>query len=148
MRGAAVFEDRALIRFEAEDAAEVMQRRQFVRVQAPRPIALAAGEEPDAAAEPGAGEAPIGAHTIDLSGGGMLISGAHELAEGDTVRFSMTLGHGETPIAGMARVVRVRDDGRRALTFEQIDERDRQRLIRYIFECMRTARAKTRGDLM
>ena len=40
----------------------------------------------------------------------------------------------------------VRDDGKRALVFEALDEEDRQRLIRFVFECMRTARARTRGD--
>jgi c-di-GMP-binding flagellar brake protein YcgR len=30
--------------------------------------------------------------------------------------------------------------------FDQIAEHDRQRLIRFVFECMRTARARTRGD--
>jgi c-di-GMP-binding flagellar brake protein YcgR len=43
-------------------------------------------------------------------------------------------------------VVRIREDEKRALVFEQINEHDRERLIRFVFECMRTARARTRGD--
>jgi c-di-GMP-binding flagellar brake protein YcgR len=58
----------------------------------------------------------------------------------------MQLGPRGLPVAGVARVVRVHDDGQRALSFIEIDEGDRERLIRYVFECMRTARAKTRGD--
>ena len=50
----------------------------------------------------------------------------------------------ELPIEGIARVVGIREDGKRALMFEQIAEDDRQRLIRVVFECMRTARARTR----
>lgn len=135
LHGEAVFEDPSLIRFQAEGPAEVSQRRSFVRVTAPQPITLEAEEA-----------ARRIAHTVDLSGGGMLLVGADELKPDQRVRFRMALGHGELPIAGTARVVRIRDDGKRALVFEEIDEDDRQRLIRFVFECMRTARARTRGD--
>ena len=136
LRGEAVFEDRSLIRFEAATEPEVTQRREFVRIHSPRPVVLKAEQE----------VIDDHAHTIDLSGGGMLVSGADTLAVDDEVRFSMQLGPRELLVAGVARVVRVHDDGQRALSFIEIDEGDRDRLIRYVFECMRTARAKTRGD--
>jgi hypothetical protein len=134
LHGDAVFEDRSLIRFQTRGDAEVMQRRSFVRVHTPQAVTLDSGE-PDAHA----------VYTVDLSGGGMLLTGAEMLEADRAVRFMIGLGD-EPPIEGVARVVRVRDDGKRALVFEQIVELDRQRLIRFVFECMRTARARTRGD--
>jgi c-di-GMP-binding flagellar brake protein YcgR len=87
-------------------------------------------------------------HTVDLSGGGMLLSDDETLAVDQTIRFTISVVTTELPIEGIARVVRIREDGKRALMFEQIAEHDRQRLIRFVFECMRTARARTRGDLI
>src|ERR1700761_2111755 len=62
MHGEAVFEDPSLIRFQAQGDAEVSQRRSFVRVTAPQPVAVDTGDD-DAAR----------AHTVDVSGGGMLL---------------------------------------------------------------------------
>jgi PilZ domain len=135
LHGEAVFEDRSLIRFRAQGDAEVMQRRSFVRVQAAHAVTLDSGEGLERRV-----------HAVDLSGGGMLLAGADDLQADQTVRFTMALADGEPAVAGDARVVRVGEDGRRALVFQEIDERDRQRLIRYVFECMRNARARTRGD--
>jgi hypothetical protein len=148
LRGEAVLEDRSLLRFEAQDDAEVTQRREFVRVHTPQAVTLK-NSDPEASEQ----EAPVRsadldlhAHTVDVSGGGMLVAGVAGLSAGDSVRFSMQTGAGEMPIAGLARVVRVLDDGKLALVFEQIEEADRQRLIRFVFECMRNARARTRAD--
>lgn len=135
LHGEAIFEDKSLIRFEAQGAADVSQRRSFVRVSAPQMVTLNTDD-------PGKRLA----HTVDVSGGGMLLVGADELQPDQRVRFAMALGQTDEPIEGLARVVRIRDDGKRALVFEALDEGDRQRLIRFVFECMRTARARTRGD--
>lgn len=135
LHGEAVFEDRSLIRFHPDGEAEVSQRRSFVRVTAPRPVTLSVDDADDQAV-----------HAVDLSGGGMLLVGADALASQQTVRFRITLDAEYGAIEGVGRVIRVSDDGKRALVFEQIDEDDRQRLIRFVFQCMRTARARTRGD--
>jgi hypothetical protein len=140
LHGEAEFEDRSLIRFRASGDAEVMQRRSFVRVQTPHAVTVASDDDPDAVAER--------LYTVDISGGGMLLTGTDTLAPDQTVRFTMALGDGQPAVEGDARVVRIREDGKRAVVFEQIDERDRQRLIRFVFECMRTARARTRGDFI
>ncbi|HEX3831460.1 MAG TPA: PilZ domain-containing protein [Solirubrobacteraceae bacterium] len=138
MRGEATFEQRSLVRFHVQGDAEVIQRREFVRVHSPQPVMLG----------PPAEDAGLPARTVDLSGGGMLLTGADGLSPGDRVRFRMRLGENTATIGGVARVVRIREDGKRALMFEQIDEGDRQRLIRFVFQILRTARAKTRGDLV
>lgn len=135
LHGEAVFEDRSLIRFRARGEPEVMQRRSFVRVHTPQAVTLNSGDP---------GQRRV--HTVDLSGGGMLLTGAEALQPDQTVGFTMALGDDLPAVEGQARVVRIREDEKRALVFEQINERDRQRLIRFVFECMRTARARTRGD--
>jgi PilZ domain len=134
LHGEAVFEDRSLIRFRPRGDAEILQRRDFVRVHTPHPVTLDSEEE-----------GSYRAHMVDLSGGGMLLADAETLAVDQTIRFVISVG-AEEPVEGVARVVRVGEDGKRALMFEQVSEHDRQRLIRFVFECMRTARARTRGD--
>src|SRR6201992_4245758 len=135
LRGEAVFEDPSLIRFHPDGDAEVLQRRDFVRVHTPHPVTVESETE---------GRWCV--HTVDLSGGGMLLGDDETLGVDQTIRFTISIVTTELPIEGIARVVRIREDGKRALMFEQIAEHDRQRLIRFVFECMRTARARTRGD--
>jgi hypothetical protein len=137
LRGEAVFEDPSLIRFHPDGDAEVLQRRDFVRVQTPHTVTVEAETE---------GRRRV--HTVDLSGGGMLLADDETLVVDQTIRFAISIVTTELPIEGIARVVRIREDGKRALMFDQIAEHDRQRLIRFVFECMRTARARTRGDLI
>lgn len=138
LRGEAIFERRSRVRFHRRGDAEVIQRRAFVRVHTPQQVLL--GET--------ARDALRETHTVDLSGGGMLVSGAEDLQLGDRVSFRIRLGDQPAVIEGVARVVRIGDGGRRALAFEQIAERDRQRLIRFVFQIMRTAAARTRGDFL
>jgi PilZ domain len=135
LRGEAVFEDPSLVRFRPNGDAEVLQRRDFVRVHTPHPVTVESADDRRRRV-----------HTVDLSGGGMLLADEETLDVDQTIRFAISIVTTELPIEGIARVVRIREDGKRALMFEQIDEHDRQRLIRFVFECMRTARARTRGD--
>lgn len=135
LSGEAVFEDQSLIHFHPHGDAEVLQRRDFVRVLAPNPVTFISDED-----------SRQRVHTVDLSGGGMLLADGEGLEVDQTIYFAITIVTTELPIEGIARVVRIREDGKRALVFEQISDHDRQRLIRFVFECMRTARARTRGD--
>jgi hypothetical protein len=135
LRGEAVFEDQSLVRFHPDGDAEVLQRRDFVRVLAPQPVTVESAQD-----------GKHRAHIVDLSGGGMLLADDETLAVDQTIRFTLSVATTELPVEGIARVVRIREDGKRALMFEEISEHDRQRLIRFVFDCMRTARARTRGD--
>ena len=135
LRGEAVFEDQSLVHFHPDGDAEVLQRRDFVRVPAPQPVTVESGKD-----------GKHRAHIVDLSGGGMLLADDETLAVDQTIRFTLSVATTELPVEGIARVVRIREDGKRALMFEEISEHDRQRLIRFVFDCMRTARARTRGD--
>jgi hypothetical protein len=134
--GQAVLQERDLVRFDVSAAPEVTQRREFVRVPAVQKVEVAKGPGV------GAGADAIDAHAIDVSGGGMLVSGADSLPLGAHVRFSLHLGPGVAPIEGNAQVVRAADEGKRALVFDQISRTDRQRLIHFVFERQREALAK------
>jgi c-di-GMP-binding flagellar brake protein YcgR len=92
------------------------------------------------------GQEAIHAHAIDVSGGGMLLSGADSLPLDSTVRFSLRLGAQTPPIEGRAHVVRSDVRGRRGLVFDDITSADRQRLIHYVFEGQRVALAKTKSS--
>lgn len=128
--GQAVLQERDLVRFEVSAAPEITQRREFVRVPAIEDVVLADRES------------PIRTHAIDLSGGGMLLSGADCLELDSTVRFALKLGAITPEITGSARVVRADGEGRCALVFEDISEDDRELLIHFVFERQREALAK------
>jgi len=130
--GQGVVQERDLVRFDVSAAPEVTQRREFVRVPSAQHVEVSKAH---------GGEA-IGAHAIDISGGGMLVSGADALPLGAHVRFSLNLGAGSVPIEGRAQVVRAGDEGKRALVFDEISKSDRQRLIHFVFERQREALAK------
>jgi hypothetical protein len=134
LEGRAEMEERDLIRFRPDGPAEVLQRREFVRIDAARPVLLTDAEDGTS----------ISAHAIDLSGGGMLIQGREALEEGQQIRFTLDLGPGESPIAGTARVVRTKDTGQCGVVFEAISSTERQRLIHFIFDAQRVALARTR----
>ncbi len=130
--GQAVLQERDLVRFEVSTAPEVTQRREFVRVPSLQSVVL----------DDGMGSVTIDGKAIDLSGGGMLLSGADRLELDSVIRFRIRLGVGTSEIEGHARVVRADDEGRRALVFEEISEDDRQRLIHFVFERQRDALSK------
>jgi two-component system chemotaxis response regulator CheY len=106
---------------------EAEEQRDFVRLDAALPVVLQAVDG-----------VRLHTFTIDLSGGGILVA-AGSLTPGSSVEFRLDLRLGEAPIAGRARVVRVIDDGRSALAFEQVTIADHERLIDYITNHGRTA---------
>lgn len=130
-RGHAVLEARDLVSFQVSTEPEVLQRRDFVRVEAMQPVVIATED----------GERELDTHALDISGGGMLLTRLDTLAVGRAVRFSLQLDEGE-PVLGRAHVVRAAGEGRRALVFDEISRADRERLIRFIFERQRAAIAE------
>ena len=119
------------LRFTVHDVIEVEQRRRFVRVRVSRPVRVS--READG----------VVSHTfaLDLSGGGLLLSGPDQLRPGEHVSFRLRLEAGEEPIEGYARVVRLVGSGHPAVTFYSIKPADRERLVHFIFDCERRARA-------
>jgi PilZ domain len=131
-----------LVRFRLDGAAEVVQRRDFVRVNIVRPLKLAR-EQDDGALGPWTETL-----TANLSGNGLLAAGPDKLAIGDRVRFRIYPIEGEPPIEGAGSVVRTTDSGQRGVAIDELDRDARRRLVRFIFECERLARQRTRDSTL
>jgi hypothetical protein len=131
-----------LLRFVVDRSADLVQRREFVRVTAAQQVLL---ESED-------GTLLLDTLTINLSGGGMLIKVPRQdvLPTGD-IYFTVSLGverHVDHEVTGIGRVIRTKDPGRAAVDFCAISHTDQERLIRFLFERQRVARAYTRGDIV
>lgn len=129
--------DRGMVRFYVDGEPDVVQRRQFVRVVAPQRVTL-----DDAFGQ------PVDTQSVNLSGGGMLVSGPDTLELDDEISFRLFLDEEEPPVSGVGRVVRASGDRQRAIVFEHISSADRDRLIHFIFDRQRAALAVTRGDIV
>jgi hypothetical protein len=119
------------LRVDATGTIELIQRRDFVRVEAFVPVTY----RPDG---------PEGwlatAHTLDVSGNGLQITSAEGLLLGDMRRFSIELGEGEEDVHAVAAAVREAGEDTFGMRFIEIPERDRQRLVRWVFARERLAR--------
>jgi len=133
-RGDAEVEDDEAVRFHVFNVLEVLQRRRFFRVSTPRRVEVSNGAR------------VLDACSVDISAGGMLLTGLESAEVGDRIRFRLYLGTDENPIEGEANVVRTTGDGRRAIAFQQFPRHEEERLIRFLFDRQRAERAFTRGD--
>lgn len=105
-------------------------RRQNVRVRADRPVV----------AYVGASRSPAQTHTIDISGGGLLVAGLADLKQGEPFDFELALVPGTPPITGTGTVVRTDPQGRCAIAFKKISRADERRLDQFVFQHLRTER--------
>lgn len=142
-RGTVVAHD--LVHFHHEGAVDVVQRRDFVRVAAIRPVELARIGGDNRAGD------WIGTLTVNVSGNGLLVAGwagTDSLDVGAVVAFRLHALEGEPPIEGRGRVARIGPDGQRGIAIEQIDRVARSQLVRFVFEQERVARQRIRdGEL-
>jgi hypothetical protein len=132
LRGTVTPVDSELLRFTDLHPIKVVQEREYVRVQAARPVLVSSGSSQSA----------IQTYSVDLSGGGILLAGPGTLKIGERIQFRLTTTPGGTPIAGTATVVRTDSQGHRAIRFDEIDTGDQRRLVRFIFECQRAERRR------
>ncbi|MBB4660979.1 PilZ domain-containing protein [Conexibacter arvalis] len=123
-----------------EGAVEVQQRRDFVRVSAVRPLALARVDDENRVGR------WVDTFTVNVSGNGLLASGPDTLQIDDAVRFRLRVVDGEPPIEGLGRVARTSDEGHRGIAIEELSDNDRRRLVAFIFERERIARRMTRDS--
>jgi hypothetical protein len=139
-RGTAQRIDFHLIQFFLDDTADVLQRRQFVRVTAAQPVVLMDAEEGDKLAD---------GMAVNISGGGLLITlPPNKTVDATIVQFHLYLREADEPVTGVGKVIRAGADDRLALAFEQISRRDRDRVIKFVFDRQRAAIAMTRGDVV
>jgi hypothetical protein len=129
--------DDMLVRFFVADTADVVQRRQFVRVVAPQRVVIEDAESEELLADTIA---------VNISGGGALLKVKKPIENEKHVHFELFLDEEEPPVTGQARVIRATQESQQAIVFEAISRVDRERLIHFIFERQRRALAVTRGD--
>jgi hypothetical protein len=142
LEGNGTVESDDLLNFRLEGAVEVQQRRDFVRVQAVRSMAIAPVLDDDATGD------WIDTLTVNLSGNGVLAAGPDTLQLEDRVRFRIRLAEHGPDIEGEGSVVRITDEGQRGIRVEQLADDDCRQLVHFIFERERIARRLMRdGDL-
>ena len=131
MRGTAHAAGGSAVRFDSAGKIELIQRRDYVRVEAFVPVTYK----------------PIGdkgwtvtAHTLDVSGGGFRIADAEALRLDDMMSFTLDLGEDEPPLQAVARAVRETYEGGFGMQFVELLESERSRLIRWVFARERLAR--------
>ncbi len=132
LQGTVTLEDRELLRFREVTSVELIQQREYVRVQSTRPVLVITGSA----------HGTVQTYSVDISGGGMLLAGPTTLKVGEQVEFRLTIAKGDPPITGVGTVVRADTQGRRALCFDEIGEGEHRRLVHFIFECQRAERRR------
>lgn len=133
--GTVTLQDGELLRFANLHSIDMVQRREYVRVRATRPVQILLDGS----------SAAIESYSVDLSGGGMLLGGLDHVRVGERISFRLATepdGGNASQIVGTGRVVRSDPGGRRAVSFDSISEGDRRRLIKFLFECQREERRK------
>lgn len=126
-----------------EDVIRKIQRRQYVRIMTSTDVALHSNE---------AGIPPISSITLDISGGGlsMLLPEKHGFKEGMSVTLYIAYSLQKegpaflTASGNIIRIVRNEKSGKiiASIQFDEIQERDRQAIIRFCFERQREQRKK------
>jgi hypothetical protein len=113
------------------------QRRDAARVDLVRPVAMI----PE-----GFRVGWLNGFTRNVSAGGVLVAGAEALEAGDRLRLRFELDSEDDLIDLLARVVRADDTwGLRGLRLERLTERERERIVRFVFARERRALAELRS---
>ncbi|HEY6780364.1 MAG TPA: PilZ domain-containing protein [Thermoleophilaceae bacterium] len=129
--------------FERSLDAALVQRRDFVRVDAVLGVRLWHCDDED---DPIQALEPVQANTLSISGNGLLINGASGFGLGDTFWFELPLPDGHA-VEGRARFVREAGADRLGGQIEHVTEKSRDRLVRHVFECQRKQRlSAVRGE--
>jgi len=111
---------------------ELIQRRDFARVDAVLEATVAPG---------------IAAAAVNISGSGAVLSARGGLAPGDAIELSLKLAPHEPPIVISGRVVRRAGENEHlwAIHFEHVHQADRERIVRYVFERQRIEIQRVKG---
>jgi hypothetical protein len=129
---------RGVLRVDHTGTIELIQRREFVRVDA----ICRATYRPF-----GGDSRTLETTTLNVSGGGFMVSGREGLREGDLVPFTLFLD-GDVREAGPLEIEgRVSRETRPGLgiSIEGIEDEERERLIRWVFARERLSRQIVRG---
>lgn len=138
----------AMLKIKPVTELERIQRRKFFRMKATLDIKYREPVNKDA--DPSMQHAYKKAVTRDLSGGGLCIATMEKLENGKIFEFVLDLaGRGEIEFIGrVVRVIKTYDGDefkykyQIGISFEKIEEKDREEIIRYIFFAQRKLRKK------
>jgi hypothetical protein len=124
---------RAAVRIAPDSSKTVtdVQRRDFVRVDASVPVVVRDGGPEGPASD---------ASAVNVSGGGLLLTGIGHLQLGDFAWVALDLEDGTQPIEALVTVVREDLSGGRAVRIASISARDEQRIVRFSFVQQQRAR--------
>jgi hypothetical protein len=114
---------------------QLIQRREFVRVDAMVPVSY----------KPmGPQGWTVDTSTVNVSGGGFMISGREGLREGESCEFLVHLDGEEGGVLQVSGTVVRETAAGLGIRFDEIDEAERDRVIRWVFARERLARQVTR----
>jgi len=122
------------LRFEHQGRTQLLQRRAHARTDCIAAVIVTAE-----------GRAPQRGLTLNLSGGGLLVRGLSGLQVGDELGFDLRLDLLPARIQGRCRVVRVTPDGFHGVQFSEMDEGERDRLVRFAYQREKAAREARLG---
>ena len=114
-------------RIDFDQGAEVIQRRQFVRIETTTTVMLTRAD--------GSRQKTF---TVNLSGAGLLLGGPPDLQADELIKVDIDVGEDAAPIHARGRVVRETRERHKGVRIEMIEEGDRERLIHFVFERLRT----------
>jgi c-di-GMP-binding flagellar brake protein YcgR len=117
------------IRFEHQGRVQLLQRRAHVRTDCIAMVVMTAD-----------GGAPQRGMSLNLSGGGLLLRGLAGVEVGADLAFDLRLDLLPARIQGRCRVVRETPDGCHGVQFTEIDEGERDRLVRFAYQRENAAR--------
>jgi PilZ domain-containing protein len=131
---------RETLRFRPTSEVVLVQRREYVRVDAVIPVVCVRAQQ--------ASRSRASTKTANLSGGGFLLVEGCGLHLDHVAHFILELGDGGEPVAVTGRVVRQTDTGELGVQIEQISRRDRERIVHWVFDRERVDRraAARRAD--
>jgi c-di-GMP-binding flagellar brake protein YcgR len=122
------------IRFEHQGRVQLLQRRAHVRTELIAMVVMT----PD-------GGAPQRGMTLNLSGGGLLLRGLVGVEVGAELAFDLRLDLLPARIQGRCTVVRVTPEGFHGVQFTEIEEEERDRIVRFAFQRENAARQARLG---
>jgi len=122
------------LRFEHQGRTQLLQRRAHARTDCIAAVIVTAERR-----------APQRGLTLNLSGGGLLVRGLSGLQVGDELGFDLRLDLLPARIQGRCRVVRVTPDGFHGVQFSEMDEGERDRLVRFAYQREKAAREARLG---
>jgi hypothetical protein len=124
-----------VMRLDHDGSVQLLQARAFIRAEVITEVTLRhlfTGERQKTS-------------TLDLSGGGALLTGVAGAREGDSFDFEIEMPELEPPIAGRLRMVRFTGAMHAGVQFTEISQSDQGRLVRHVVNLQTAAREARRG---